>query len=120
MHIVIDRLEALKTLSAKLAKRRKAHALEVRAYRVNAKAKALEIARKTLQEIEAFDPETEGRIPDVVINPLPYEARHIPQLGLGNIEYAITVLHASCEPTIKLNDKDATAQTILTHLDKAA
>jgi hypothetical protein len=120
MHIVIDRQEALKTLQAKLAKRRKAHTLEVRAHKVNVKAKALEITRKALQEIEAFDPEAEGRIPDVVIASLPYEARQIPQLGLGNIEYAISVLNASSEATIRLNDKDATAQTILTHLDKAA
>jgi hypothetical protein len=120
MHIVIDRLETLKTLETKLAKRRKAHALEVRDHRVATKAKALEIVRRTLRDIEAYDPEVEGRIPDVVTSPLPYEARQVPPLGLGNIEYAITVLRASCEARLKLNDNDATVQTILLHAAKAA
>jgi hypothetical protein len=120
MHIVIDRQEALKTLQAKLAKRRKALTQELRAFRVQAKTKALELARVKLREIEAFDPESEGRVPEVVLSELPYEARHAPQLGLTNLEYAINVLCASCEANIKLNERDATAQTILTHLDNAA
>jgi hypothetical protein len=120
MHIVIDRVETLKALRAKLAKRHRAHALELRAHRVATKAKALETVRHTLQEIEAYDPETEGRIPEVVLKPLPYEARQGPDLGLGNIGHAMGVLNASCEAKIKLNENDATAQTILFHAAKAA
>ncbi|NJK46227.1 MAG: hypothetical protein HC933_19970 [Pleurocapsa sp. SU_196_0] len=120
MHIVIDRSETLKALQAKLAKRRKALALELRVYRVATKAKALEAVRQTLHEIEAFDPEVEGRIPEVVLRPLPYEARQAPELGLGNIGHAINVLNASCEARIKLNENDATAQIILLHSAKAA
>ena len=120
MQIVIDRLKTLKLLQARLTERRTAHTAELRAFRVNAKARALELARKALQEIEAYDPAIEGRIPDAVIAPLPYELRQAPNPGLGNLEYAICLLQASCEPRVKLSEKDATAQTILLHTTKAA
>jgi hypothetical protein len=120
MHILIDRQKTLKNLQAQLTQRRKDHVLELRTFRVNAKTKALELLRKALQEIEAYDAEIEGRIPDAVTSPLPYELRHAPNPDLGNLEYAITVLQASCETQVKLNEKDSTSQTILRYTAKAA
>lgn len=120
MHILINRLDTLKILETKLAKRRKALDLESREFRVKAKARALEITQNALREIEAYDPEAEKRIPEVVLRPLPLEFRQPPQLGLGNIEHAVSLLQASCEPRVKLSEKDATAQTILLHTAKAA
>ena len=120
MHIVIDRVTTLKTPETRLAKPRQALELESREYRVKAKVKALEVTRNALREIEAYDPEADKRLPEVVLRPLPHEARQAPQLGLGNIEHAIAVLRVSSEVNVKLNEHDVTAQTILLHAAKAA
>ncbi len=120
MQIVIDRVKILKALQTQLGKRKKAHANALDTFRFSAKAKALELVRKALEEIEAYDPEVKGRIPEAVTSPLPYDMRHAPNANFGELEYAIAVLQASCEPQVKLNEKDSTAQTIFLHAAKAA